>query len=222
MWEMDSVDMRSLFVRPRTPASSRSLLSPCNSGSACSFPKTPNSIDHSFGGRAHIHDARSRQKVPLTIDTNFCRPQHYNNPSPSMKSFTTASSVMQTAVEYDPYDSSFFLASAASPSSKLSEMPESVILDSFSYDDKAMSSPSVYSGTDISLQFEVLFDKEFLRDRYRGALGQCFAKYSHAPPSTHPEFPFIERFYRPGRDSSSLPLLKEFQASRRENQNEIP
>ncbi|PBK94966.1 kinase-like protein [Armillaria gallica] len=161
MWEMDSVDMRSLFVRPRTPASSRSLLSPCNSGSACSFPKTPNSIDHSFGGRAHIHDVRSRQKVPLTINTNFCRPQHYNNPSPSMKSFTTASSVMQTAVEYDPYDSSFFLASAASPSSKLSEMPESVILDSFSYDDKAMSSPSVYSGTDISLNSKYSSTRSF-------------------------------------------------------------
>ncbi|KAK0219959.1 kinase-like domain-containing protein [Armillaria fumosa] len=195
MWEMDSIDMRSLFVRPRTPASSRSLLSPCNSGSASSFPKTPNSIDHSFGGRAHIHDVRSRQKVPLTIDTNFCRPQHYNNPSPSMKSFTTASSVMQTAVEYDPYDSSFFLASAASPSSKLSEMPESVILDSFSYDDKAMSSPSVYSGTDISLNSRYSSTRSFFEIAAEG-------RSDSASPSIHTH-PLVHIQNSPSSSSST-------------------
>ncbi|KAF9023666.1 hypothetical protein BDZ89DRAFT_1136527 [Hymenopellis radicata] len=49
---------------------------------------------------------------------------------------------MHTAVDYDPYDSSFFLSRVETPSSKLSiAMPESVILNASYSSDKEMSSP---------------------------------------------------------------------------------
>ncbi len=149
LWTESSSDTRSLFVRPRTPASSRSLLSPCNSGSGYSFPPTPSSFETSFTDKAQIADT-PHSRLPLTINTNLSPSNYYGN-NLSMTSYITDSSAMHTAVDYDPYDSSFFLARVETPSSKLSiAMPESVILNASYSSDKEMSSPSVYSAAGLS------------------------------------------------------------------------
>ncbi|KAF8911264.1 hypothetical protein CPB85DRAFT_1435014 [Mucidula mucida] len=125
------------------------LLSPCNSGSGYSFPPTPSSFETSFTDKAHIADT-PHSRLPLTINTNLSPSNYYGN-NLSMTSYITDSSAMHTAVDYDPYDSSFFLARVETPSSKLSiAMPESVILNASYSSDKEMSSPSVYSAAGLS------------------------------------------------------------------------
>ena len=136
---------QDMFDRPRTPPSSRSLISPCCSGSMSSSPTTPSSVDLRFGNRANGPPPKS-----LTVDTKFPQSRYFDA---RMESFSTGSSMMQTAIEYDPYSSSFFLASAASESKPSIAMPSSFDLGTTATtEDKEMDSPSVweYSMADLS------------------------------------------------------------------------
>ncbi|KAJ7599112.1 kinase-like domain-containing protein [Mycena floridula] len=87
---------------PERPSTPESPFSPASSLS----PLTPKDV--MFGNRVN------RERKPLTLDTKMAQP-HYYNGNASIMSHSTTSSEMQTAVEYDPYSSSFFLASPASP-----------------------------------------------------------------------------------------------------------
>lgn len=125
--------------RSSTPVSPASSAGP-------SLPVTPNSIDAVFGTKAKLPPRKG-----LTIETNFAQPRYYNPNASMATSFSTGTSMMQTAVEYDPYSSSFFLASLAAES-RPSINPMSVNTSVVSMDDKEMTSPSIWvtSATEMS------------------------------------------------------------------------
>ena len=134
-WGLDSpissADSRLLedlkmWESPRTPPPSHSPVS-SSFGSLHSLPVTPNSTDTTFGDRVNIVPPKS-----LTLDTGCCR-GHYRNGS--MASFSTGSSIMQTAIDYDPYSSSFFLASSGPPSKISLERPTVDLVDDSDDDD---------------------------------------------------------------------------------------
>lgn len=102
-------------------------------------PITPNSLDMVFGRKAKMPPRKA-----LTIDTNFAQPMFYNL-NASMAS--TKTSIMQTAVEYDPYSSSFFLASPTSNSYTSINMPVSMLPSVTSLDDKQMDSPTIWASS---------------------------------------------------------------------------
>lgn len=140
----DFMSDKFVFERPRTPPPINvpvSPISPCSSDSPrASFFATPRIVE--FAPR-RPRPAGARK--PLTINTNCLEPQYYakNN---SLDSASTGSSVMQTAVDEDPYASSFFLAS-----SKVS-MTDSRDAGEIS-EDKEMTTPSSlweYSAEDMS------------------------------------------------------------------------
>ena len=104
-----------------------------------SSPVTPNSLDVLFGKKVKIPPRKA-----LTIDTNFAQPMYYNL-NDSMVS--TKTSIMQTAVEYDPYSSSFFIASPTSNSYASVTMPISMPTSVTSLGDKEMDSPTMWASS---------------------------------------------------------------------------
>jgi hypothetical protein len=159
-----------MYDAPRTPPSTRSSLSSSGSQSG-SLPTTPNSMDMTFAGKMDVSS-----KV-LTVNTERCNPRYYNE---RMTSCSTDSSMMQTAIEYDPYSSSFFLAS---PPLKSLAIPSTVDLGkSPPGEDREMDGVSSwnYSATDLSL-----------RSMYsRTSRIDCDADAEHEDPDTivWPEF----------------------------------
>jgi len=131
---------------PSTPASQASAAD-------SSLPITPKSFDVVFA-----NTTRPSPRKGLTVNTNFLQPsRRFLNHSASLPaSLSSGTSIMQTAVEYDPYASSFFFASALSES-KASFVPvhatasmddnEMVEVDSPEWASSMaeMSSPSIYS-----------------------------------------------------------------------------
>jgi hypothetical protein len=128
--EQDHFHM-DLFGRPDTPSSA-------SDSPASSLPTTPNNFDMTFIGREEKQDPRTT----LTIDTNLSHPRIYDA-NASMTSFSTETSVMHTAIEYDPYASLFFVSSPASPKGLF--VPDSAI--TAVAEDKEMISPSVWSSS---------------------------------------------------------------------------
>jgi hypothetical protein len=100
-----------LWESPRTPPICHSP----ESSSIGSLPVTPNSGDANFGDRVSIAPPKT-----LTLDTD-CGRGHYR--SQSVASYSTGSSMMQTALDLDPYSSSFFLASPGHHSKTSLEIP---------------------------------------------------------------------------------------------------
>ncbi|KAJ7033682.1 kinase-like domain-containing protein [Mycena alexandri] len=139
------MDDKYLFERPRTPPPIKmpiSPISPCSSAGQqrATFLVTPSIVD--FPPRRQPNGAR--KPAPLTINTNCLNPEYYSAKD-SLDSASTGSSVMQTAVDDDPYASSFFLAS-----SKISMVDtEDLGVES---EDKEMTSPMLwgYSAEDMS------------------------------------------------------------------------
>ncbi|KAJ7778311.1 kinase-like domain-containing protein [Mycena metata] len=138
------MDDKYLFERPRTPPPIKmpiSPISPCSSAreQRAAFLVTPSIVD--FPPRRQPNGARN--PIPLTINTNL-DPEYYSAKD-SLDSASTGSSVMQTAVDDDPYASSFFFAS-----SKISMVDtEDLGIES---EDKEMTSPMLwgYSAEDMS------------------------------------------------------------------------
>jgi serine/threonine-protein kinase ULK1 len=109
-----------MWESPRTPPAIRSPVS-SSVGSLPSLPVTPNGVDATFGDRVNIAPQNG-----LTLDTECCARKTHRD---SMVSYSsTGSSMMQTALDYDPYSSSFFLASSGFPSKASLEMPSTVDL----------------------------------------------------------------------------------------------
>jgi hypothetical protein len=119
-----------MFDGVRTPSSPQSATS--------SLPATPNSLDLTFGSRIEKPGPRS-----LMINTNLAQPRIYDA-NPSMTSYSTSTSIMHTAIEYDPFSSMFFLNSPISPG-KLVMMPESAL--TAVAEDKEMTSPSMWTSS---------------------------------------------------------------------------
>ncbi|KAG6877456.1 hypothetical protein C0992_009930 [Termitomyces sp. T32_za158] len=175
----------SLAWPERTPTP----VSPVSSGTS-SLPETPNSFDTRFSDKGI-----TRPRKCLTIDTHLAQQARFYDPTASMAtSCSDGTSMMQTAVEFDPYSSTFFFESTISESRGLSVSMES------SFDDKEMtspviwvssmtemSSPSVYSSSSADSR-EMAFTRsktpspEADWHEYRSQV-QC---PSHSPPSQPP------------------------------------
>jgi len=123
--EYSHMDMFSGF---RTPSSAQSATS--------SLPTTPNSLDLTFGAKIENPEPRS-----LMINTNLAQPRIYDA-NPSMASYSTSTSIMHTAIEFDPFSSMFYLNSPIS-AGKVVMMPESAL--TAVAEDKEMISPSVWT-----------------------------------------------------------------------------
>ncbi|KAG6908948.1 hypothetical protein DXG01_002727 [Tephrocybe rancida] len=110
-------------------------ISPTSSGTP-SLPVTPNSFDTRFEDKAAVQPRKG-----LMIETNFAQQARYYDPTASMAaSHSNGTSMMQTAVEYDPYSSTFFFESAVSER----DLPMSM---DTSFNDKEMTSPSVWASS---------------------------------------------------------------------------
>ena len=81
-----------------------SVMAPSSAQLGAGLPFTPNNPDKIFGTKVGRIGRRS-----LKIDTNLTRPRAYDANS----SMSSSSSIMQTAIEYDPYSSMFFLNSTS-------------------------------------------------------------------------------------------------------------
>ncbi|KAF9528682.1 kinase-like domain-containing protein [Crepidotus variabilis] len=133
-----------LFEATRTPGLTQSPGS--------SLPATPNSFDTTFGARLHP-DAKQEQRssgLALMINTNLARPRIYNYEAGDdalEASFSTHTSMMHTAIEYDPYSSMFYINSpiVRSPGGDKGGiiMPDSAL--TAVGEDKEMTSPSVWT-----------------------------------------------------------------------------
>ena len=100
-------------------------------------PSTPNAHDMAYGSRI----PRPEPRAGLMINTNIDRPRIYDA-NASMTSYSDGTSMMHTAIEYDPYSSMFFLSRPDSPSEGVVIMPDSAI--TAVGEDKEMTSPSVW------------------------------------------------------------------------------
>lgn len=101
------------------------------------LPATPNSLEMTYGSKIVKPEARSG----LVINTNVARPRIYEA-NASMTSYSAGTSMMHTAIEYDPYSSMFFLSSPASPSKGVVILPDSAV--TAVGEDKEMTSPSAW------------------------------------------------------------------------------
>ena len=101
------------------------------------LPTTPDILEMTYGSR----NVKPEPRSGLLINTNIPRPRIYEA-SASMTSYSAGTSMMQTAIEYDPYSSMFFLNSPVSPSKGVVIMPESAV--TVVGEDKEMISPSVW------------------------------------------------------------------------------
>ena len=102
-----------------------------------SLPTTPNTLEMTYGPKIVKPEPRSG----LMINTNIPRPRIYEA-NASMASYSAGTSMMQTAIEYDPYSSMYFLGSPASPSKGVVVIPDSAV--TAVGEDKEMISPSVW------------------------------------------------------------------------------
>jgi hypothetical protein len=134
------LDNSDMFDGSRTP-SETSIQSPTSS-----FPATPNSAEIAFGSKAAMPNRKA-----LTINTNIPRPRFCDHiASINNNSFSEESAIMQTAIEYDPYSSMFYLTSAISES-KVIALPASAVTTTAVAEDKEMTSPSAWQASqDIS------------------------------------------------------------------------
>ena len=121
-----------LFNRTETHSSS---LSP-----ESTLPTTPNALEMTYGPRLVKPEPRSG----LMINTNIARPRIYEA-NASMTSYSAGTSMMQTAIEYDPYSSMYFLSTPASASKGVVVIPDSAV--TAVGEDKEMISPSVWMST---------------------------------------------------------------------------
>ena len=101
------------------------------------LPATPDTLEVEFGSRIRKPEPRSG----LMINTNIARPRIYEA-SESMTSYSAGTSMMQTAIEYDPFSSMFFMDSPITPSKGVVVMPDSAV--TAVGEDKEMISPSVW------------------------------------------------------------------------------
>jgi len=129
VFRMDSSDN---FGRPHTPSSADTA--------DTSLPTTPNSLDLAFGNKAIRPELRSG----LVINTNIPKPRIYDAGASMTESYSNGTSMMHTAIEYDPYSSMFFINSPISPG-KLVMMPDSAL--TAVGEDKEMMSPSFWSNS---------------------------------------------------------------------------
>ncbi|KAF8155527.1 kinase-like domain-containing protein [Crassisporium funariophilum] len=105
-----------------------------------SLPPTPNNIDMTFGSRIAKPDVRS-----LMINTNITRPRIYDADGSMAETYSTGTSMMHTAIEYDPYSSMFFLNSPITDGKGVVIMPDSAI--TAVGEDKEMTSPTIYTSS---------------------------------------------------------------------------
>ncbi|KAF9482300.1 kinase-like protein [Pholiota conissans] len=131
-YEQDDHYHMDFFDRSETPSSAHTAQT--------SMPTTPECFDQTFGARLAKPDLRTS----LMINTNIPRPRIYDASS-SMSSFSPGTSIMHTAIEYDPYSSMFFVNSVNSPASPKAVvvMPDSAI--TAVGEDKEMISPSMWT-----------------------------------------------------------------------------
>ena len=122
-----------MFGGSRTP-SETSIQSPNSS-----LPISPNNADTTFGPKA----PESNRK-PLKINTNIPQPRLYDHDA-NIRNFSEDSTMMQTAVEYDPYSSMFYLTSALSKS-KVIALPASTVTATALTEDKEMTSSLTWQG----------------------------------------------------------------------------
>ena len=118
-----------LFDRSSTPSSAQTAQT--------SMPTTPEHFDTTFGARLHKPDLRGG----LMINTNLPRPRIYDAGS-SLSSYSPGTSIMHTAIEYDPHSSMFFVSSPLSANGVI-VMPDSAI--TAVGEDKEMTSPSMWT-----------------------------------------------------------------------------
>lgn len=119
-----------------------------------SLPTTPNSLDASF--LPSISNANPRfGGMGLMINTNIPRPRIYDYDAADnglVASYSTHTSLMHTAIEYDPYSSMFYLNSPIlrSPEKDKSPivMPNSAI--TAVGEDKDMFSPSFWTSSSVT------------------------------------------------------------------------
>jgi len=137
-----------LYDRSRTPALTQSPSS--------SLPPTPNSLDTTFGARLHANATLEQRSgnvhggLGLIIDTNISRPRiyGYDAADPSIQaSYSNSTSIMHTAIEYDPYSSMYYINSPIphSPEKGVIVMPDSAL--TAVGEDKEMTSPSVWTSS---------------------------------------------------------------------------
>ncbi|KAH0578272.1 hypothetical protein H2248_003896 [Termitomyces sp. 'cryptogamus'] len=109
-------------------------VSPVSSGTP-SLLETPNSLDTRFSDKDVAHPRKC-----LTIDTNLAQQARFYDPTASIAtSLSNGTSIMQTAVEFDPYSSSFFGNAVFESESR--GLPVSM---EASFDDEEMTSPSIW------------------------------------------------------------------------------
>jgi hypothetical protein len=118
-----------LFNRTETHSSSSSPKS--------TLPTTPNALEMSYGSRI----VKPEPRPGLLINTNIPLPRIYEA-NASMASYSAGTSMMQTAIEYDPYSSMYFLSRPVSPSKGIVVIPDSAV--TAVGEDKEMISPSVW------------------------------------------------------------------------------
>jgi len=125
--------------------------------SSSSLPTTPNSLDASFGlDLPSISHANPRfGGMGLMINTNIPRPRIYDYDAADnglVPSYSTHTSLMHTAIEYDPYSSMFYINSPIlrSPEKDKSPivMPNSAI--TAVGEDKDMISPSFWTSSSVT------------------------------------------------------------------------
>lgn len=127
-YEQDHFGME-LFDRSSTPSSAQTAQT--------SMPTTPEHFDTTFGARLNKSDLRGG----LMINTNIARPRIYDAGS-SLSSFSPGTSIMHTAIEYDPHSSMFFVSSPLSANGVII-MPDSAI--TAVGEDKEMTSPTMWT-----------------------------------------------------------------------------
>ena len=123
-----------MFDGSRTP-SETSIQSPNSS-----LPSSRNNADITFCPKA----PQSNRK-PLKINTNIPQPRFCDHDT-NIKNFSENSTIMQTAIEYDPYSSMFYLTSALSKS-EVVVLPASTVTATTVTEDKEMTSPLTWQGS---------------------------------------------------------------------------
>ena len=118
-----------------------------------SLPTTPNSFDTSFGAR--LPNSKPGQRttgLALMINTNIPRPRIYDCDAAADDSlaatYSTNTSHMHTAIEYDPYASMFYLSSpiAYSPVKDEAVILMPTVMATIA-EDKEMTSPSIWTAS---------------------------------------------------------------------------
>ncbi|PPQ72598.1 hypothetical protein CVT24_005120 [Panaeolus cyanescens] len=120
-----------LFDRTRTPP-----LSSANTTPASTAPNTPNLAD-TFPNIA-------KPEPRLLINTNIPRPRIFDA-NDTISAYSNDTSIMQTAIEYDPYSSMYFLNSPITADKGVVIVPPSSM--TVIGEDKEMTSPSVWTAT---------------------------------------------------------------------------